>query len=579
MKNLITLLFVITLSIGKVCAITPADSIRKEMKHLKGEQLLQAYGNLCRLAAAEDNMVYELRCIREYLEEALRQKDKEEEAQARVTQLYCYYNYKMTDSINHYLPEVLSSLKKNGAWDYYYNAWNVLVESYLYEDKLQTALLEAHKMYAVAQKTKCNYGLGVSTYGMGCIYQTMGRFKEAEKNIEESIAALSKEEEISQLLSAYHVLGETLDGLQKYEKLRVKSAEWKAVIDKYKKEALQKGYTPSLNGRYLYCTLAATIAELETGHYGRAKRLLQLAEKYAEGRKSIARFKLLQVKARYYAATKQYGRAIACNNENMDIITAAGDSVSLLTVQIQQADLYTEVGRYREAAEMYRAVIPHKDKLRNTELANQLDELRTIFEVDKLTLRNEVVTTRLYLSIIIGALLLVAVILYIIYTRRLHRKNRALYDSILLYRKAEDNMETAAGLVPEEELDREGKIYRRLCNLMQNEEIYKDTELNRDVLAKRIGTNAVYISNAVRKYADGATINEFINGYRLRHAASLLTGNPGLNINEVEYMSGFNSRSTFNRCFRAFYGMSPSEYKSISKEKKNTRKDLFGDMP
>lgn len=572
MKHFITLLFVITLSMGRMCAATPADSVRTEMKHLKGEQLLQAYRYLCRLAAAEDNMGCELRCIREYLAEALRQKDKEAEAQARVTQLYCYYNYEMTDSISYYLPEILSAMKKNGTWDYYYNAWNVLIESYLYEDKVQTALLEAQKMYADARRRKSNYGLGTSTYGMACIYQTMGRFREAEKTIEESIAALSKVDEISQLLSAYNVLGETLDGLRKYEKLREKCAAWKAVIDKYKKEALQKGYTPSLNGRYLYCTLATAVAELETGHYDRAKDLLQLADKYAEGRKAVARFKLLQVKARYYAATKQYDRAIACNNENMAIMTAAGDSVSLLTVQMQQADLYTEAGRYKEAAELYSLVIPHKDKLRNTELAKQLDELRTIFEVDKLTLQNEVITTRLYLSLIIVALLLATVVLYIIYTRRLRRKNRALYDSILLYRKAESDMETAARLVPEEELDREGKIYRRLCELMQKEKIYKDTELNRDILSKRIGTNVIYITNAVRKYADGATINEFINGYRLRHAASLLTNNPDLNINEVEYRSGFNSRATFNRCFRAFFGMSPSEYKAVSKEKKKTQK-------
>ena len=572
MKHFITLLFVIALSTGEMYAATPSDSIRKEMKHLKGEKLLQAYHNLCRLAAAEDNMGYELRCIREYLAESLRQKDKEAEAQARITQLYCYYNYEMTDSISYYLPEVLSAMKKNGTWDYYYNAWNVLIESYLYEDKVQTALFEAQKMYADARKRKSNYGLGTSTYGLACIYQTMGRFREAEKTIEESIAALSKEDEISQLLSAYHVLGEILDGLGKYDKLRAKCTEWKAVIDKYKNEALRKGYTPSLNGRYLYCTLATAIAELETGHYDRAKGLLQLADKYAEGCKAVARFKLLQVKARYYAAIRQYDRAIACNNENMGIMTAAGDSVSLLTVQMQQADLYTEAGRYKEAAELYSLVIPHKDKLRNTELAKQLDELRTIFEVDKLTLRNEVITTRLYLSLIIVALLLATVVLYIIYTRRLRRKNRALYDSILLYRKAESDMETAARLVPEEELDREGKIYRRLCELMQKEKIYKDTELNRDILSKRIGTNAVYITNAVRKYADGATVNEFINGYRLRHAASLLTNNPDLNINEVEYRSGFNSRATFNRCFRTFFGMSPSEYKAVSKEKKKMQK-------
>ena len=65
MKHFITLLFVITLSMGRMCAATPADSVRTEMKHLKGEQLLQAYRYLCRLAAAEDNMGCELRCIRE----------------------------------------------------------------------------------------------------------------------------------------------------------------------------------------------------------------------------------------------------------------------------------------------------------------------------------------------------------------------------------------------------------------------------------------------------------------------------------------------------------------------------------
>ena len=51
-------------------------------------------------------------------------------------------------------------------------------------------------------------------------------------------------------------------------------------------------------------------------------------------------------------------------------------------------------------------------------------------------------------------------------------------------------------------------------------------------------------------------------------ALSLLTENRNQNINEVEYQSGFNFRSTFNRYFQAYYGISPPEYKVISKEKK-----------
>ena len=568
MKRIASVLFILTLSIGSVCAVTSADSIRREMNRLGGKELLRAHSNLCRLAAAQDDMQYELRCIREFLAEALKQKDAEAEGMARVRQLYCYYNYDKPDSILFYLPEALKSLKKNKTWDYYYNAWSVLVERYIYEEKLQTALLEARKMYADAHTVNSNYGLGVSSYDIGSIYQTMGRFREAEKSLTESIAALSKEEDISQLLSAYNALGETLDGLGEYDRLRATAEKWKSVLDKYREEALRKGYTQPLNGRYLYCTLAAAVAEIETANYSKADELLKQAEIYAEGRKAVAQFKLLQVQARYYAATRQYEEAIACNRKNMEIIAASGDSVSLLTVQVQQADFLLKAGRYKEAAELYNEILPHKDRLRTTELANQLDELHTIFEVDKLTLRNEVITTRFYLSFIIGMLLLLALVLYIIYTRRLRRKNRVLYDSILQYRRVQDEVESSVRAIPEEQLDREGRLYRQLCELMKTEEIYKDAALNRDVLAERLGTNSVYLADAVRKYADGATVNEFINSYRLRRAASLLTGNLNLNINEVEYQSGFNSRATFNRCFRACYGMSPSEYKAIAKEKK-----------
>ncbi|WP_373736058.1 helix-turn-helix domain-containing protein [Bacteroides heparinolyticus] len=568
MKRIAFLLFIFMLSAGSIYAVTPADSIRREMKHLEGKELLQAYRNLCRLATAQDDMQYELRCIREFLAEALKQKDAEAEGLARATQLYCYYNYDKLDSILFYLPESLKSMKKNKTWDYYYNAWHILVERYIYEAKLQTALLEVRKMYADARTEKNNYGLGVSSYLMGSIYQTMGRFREAEKSLTESIVALSKEKEISLLLSAYNVLGESLDGLGKYDRLRTTAEKWKSILDKYKEEALQKGYTPSLNGRYLYCTLAAAVAEIEMADYSKAGELLKQAEIYAEGRKAVAHFKLLQVQARYYAATRQYDKAVACNLENMEIITASGDSVSLLTVQTQQAEFLLKAGRYKEAAELYTKILPHKDRLRTTELASQLDELHTIYEVDKLSLHNEVITTRFYLSLIIGALLLLAIVLYIIYTRRLNCKNRILYNSILQYQKMQDEMESSARDIPEEQLDREGRIYRQLCELMQTEEVYKDAALNRHVLAERLGTNSAYLADAVRKYADGATVNEFINSYRLRRAASLLTSNFELNINEVEYQSGFNSRATFNRCFRACYGMSPSEYKVISKEKK-----------
>lgn len=568
MKKIVLLAFFVVAVLPQTfAAISESDSIRREMKHLKGQQLLQAYSNLCRLAAAGNNANYELRCTREYLAEALRQHDVEAEGLARSSQINCYYNYSMPDSLIAELPKTLAALGKNKTWDYYYNSWNVLVEMYLYQDKLQTALNESQKMYADARQKKSNYGLGVSSYCMGGIYQTMGRYAEAEKSLDESINALSKEEDITLLLSAYNALGETLDGMGKYDKLRTITIKWKSILDQYKKKALAKGYAPSLNGRYLYCTLAAAVAEIETKHYPKAAELLNTAEQLAEGRKAIAQYKLLQVKARYYAAIGNFNKAIDCNSENMKILTAAGDSVSLLTVELQQADFLLSAGRYQEAAKLYHEIIPRKDQLRTTELARQLDELRTIFGVDKLTLKNKIANNRFYFALVASILLLIIVVLYFIYTRRLRHKNRILYDTIIQSQKIEDSLQEQIEQTPDEKLDEEGRIYRKLCLLMQEEHLYKEQDTKREDLAERLGTNHTYLANAVKRYS-GSTIAEFINSYRLKHAATLLSGDPSKNISEVECLSGFNSRATFIRLFREQFGMTPSEYRAISKEKK-----------
>lgn len=76
MKRIASILFILTLSIGSVHAISLADSIRQEMRHLEGQDLLQAHSNLCQLAATQDDMQYELRCIREFLAEAMNKRTR-----------------------------------------------------------------------------------------------------------------------------------------------------------------------------------------------------------------------------------------------------------------------------------------------------------------------------------------------------------------------------------------------------------------------------------------------------------------------------------------------------------------------
>lgn len=104
------------------------------------------------------------------------------------------------------------------------------------------------------------------------------------------------------------------------------------------------------------------------------------------------------------------------------------------------------------------------------------------------------------------------------------------------------------------------QLFRRLCQLMDGpDQIYTDSELDRSRLAKLLGTNVHYVSDAVSACTSGGSIIDFLNGYRLRHAVHLLSTTKD-SIGLIAELSGF-SRRSFYRVFDEAYHISPSEFR------------------
>lgn len=571
MKRFISSFFFLALIFVNISGGTSMDSIRQEMKQLKGARLLDAYDKLCGLAFAQEDSLQELTFLDAYIEEVHKQKNIEAEAYARNSKLICFYNYDMEDELIAALPSHLDFLASHRLWDKYYSSWSLLVDMNIYGNKYQTALREAREIYADARKRNINYGLGVASYNIGNVYHHMQNVEESEKAYKKAIQILSKEEDMTVLMFVYENYAEILSGKSDYERMRQLTVEWKGKLDLLKSIYKKKGYLASeLNSKYRYCYEAMAEVAMETGDMQEALRMLGMADELTKGHPPIARLKLLREYARYYELMKAYDKALAYNLERMELNLAMKNHRGLLDAKEQRAALLMSAGRNAEAAEIYQKIIPVRDSLASAQTAEQLNELSTLYRFDELTLEKKMATTRFYLSLIIVALLVLAVASYIIYTRRLRRKNRILYDTIQQLQKVNPFLEIGQEGDGEQDLDNEGILFRKLLCLMQNDEVFKDPLLRRDTLVRLLNTNHVYLANAIRKYADNATINDFINGYRLRYAGNLLANNPNLNISEVEYSSGFNSRTTFGRLFRDYYGMSPSEYKAISQEKKST---------
>ena len=99
-----------------------------------------------------------------------------------------------------------------------------------------------------------------------------------------------------------------------------------------------------------------------------------------------------------------------------------------------------------------------------------------------------------------------------------------------------------------------------------NEANERQEALSRDSLAQMLATNYNAVAAAIRECADGQTIGDFLDDWRIRHAAQLVatTNDP---VGLIVEQSGFSSRSHFNTLFREKFKMTPSEYRNIAKEK------------
>lgn len=133
-------------------------------------------------------------------------------------------------------------------------------------------------------------------------------------------------------------------------------------------------------------------------------------------------------------------------------------------------------------------------------------------------------------------------------------------------RREHQNQPTRAHIKsePEKNLNAQEQLYSRLCQLMNTpEHIFTAPDLDRCKLARLLGTNEHYISDAVSACTKGGSVVDFINGYRLRYAVNLLTTTND-SIALIAELSGF-SRRSFYRIFDEVYSTSPSEYRKTLK--------------
>ena len=272
----------------------------------------------------------------------------------------------------------------------------------------------------------------------------------------------------------------------------------------------------------------------------------------------------------YLSMTGRYDEAVRLFDEADSMMRSSGTPVTDIYVKTllkHKYDALQRAGRTAEALTLGDYMRQLTDSLRQQERQADVEQLQEIQQQEEeIARKHQSITTQRI--VLIAAFLLLILSGYIIWrvrrdNRQLAEKNRSLYEQIQQREQAEAEERQQLQAQPEEKLTQNQLLYRRLCKLMEQPEVYTDADTNHETLARLLGTNHTYVYAALRECA-GQTPADFINLYRIRHAALLLstTDDP---IGLIIEQSGITNRTTFSRIFREHYSMSPSEYRKAAK--------------
>ena len=165
---------------------------------------------------------------------------------------------------------------------------------------------------------------------------------------------------------------------------------------------------------------------------------------------------------RYYHATGNFQKALEHINSLLRYLEDDTQSeYTTLSTKLLKARLFFDMGAYRNAAETYSELITRRDSLNTRQFISQINELRTIYELDRAELEAErqhakIRQQRIIIIAALGGCILLAVIVACVAWNR----KRIAQKNLALYRRIKEQDKTAEKY---EELEKEYTLLKKTC--------------------------------------------------------------------------------------------------------------------
>ena len=109
------------------------------------------------------------------------------------------------------------------------------------------------------------------------------------------------------------------------------------------------------------------------------------------------------------------------------------------------------------------------------------------------------------------------------------------------------------------------ELKTNLKDLFQKEKIYRQNDINLDMVAEKLDTTRHNTSQLINEHFN-MSFREFVNSHRIQEAKELLEEKTELNIIDVAYEVGYNNKVSFNKAFKKDTQLTPSEYLLLIKQ-------------
>jgi len=427
-------------------------------------------------------------------------------------------------------------------------------------DQAAAYLFEAAEIFrALDQPRK----LAITYNRIGLLYKDMEEYGPAIEYHQEFVDAAEALADSSLILRAYTNLGTTLmesgrepDAMPYYEKaydfavqLQIPAEVAKVALNIgniYKK---QEQYNEALK----YYDQSLRICEEIGLEYGKILNTVNIGTVYYN--------------------KQEYDRGEPYLLEAYNYFKEAESLRELLSVIEYLYDLYDFTGDIERSQIMMREYIELRNELYNIEKTELTEDLRLRYETDlkeqqillsEAEIREKEAANRvlILLSICLVGLMIGSIGYYLHrnhYLRMLYERNMEMLETMGMEQKM---IAKARAPVHEsaqnKEYRRNQELFEDLKRLMQNEEVFRDPDLQASVLCKQLGTNKLYLSQAINSMT-GMNLNHYINVYRINEAKRLILIKDA-SIYEIQTLCGFNSKSTFYTAFKKITGMTPKQF-------------------